>query len=173
MSSIISAVAAKAITRDLVIGKPETIALRRFFGNAKREDRTMRDELARALKTHGPYPLDEKFNADSIKWFKKTHLRKDGKARQTPQTKRLTAAQIGTIQNLSGFLFVGMLTASDPYEDRNYPGHQKMIAYPIWRATANDGTWFDYYHVPWQNHYNNGDELTGTFITNDGTGSVY
>lgn len=148
---------------SLVIGTPEVNSLRKYFNNARRVNRAPITELGQQLKKRGPHLLEANFRLDSIEWFRKLLLRKNGAPRATDMARRLSPSQIEVVQNLSGFYLIEMFVdADDDYETDRFPCHEKYRSYPVWRATSDHGDWFDYYHVPWQESTDPAD--TGLFV---------
>lgn len=146
------------------MGKSQAIAIRKYVANARRAPRAPIYEFLKTLKRSGPFPLTEKFNADSIVWLQRLFLRKDGSPRKTGMARRLSDHQMRVVQNSTGFLLVGAVAMIDDWELANRPGCEKAKAYVVWRATSSHGAWFDYYVVPWQDNVDS--TKTGLFVTN-------
>lgn len=152
--------------KSLVVTESYARSLRAYFNNGARNHRAPITEMNKQLFARGPFPINPVYNASSVEWFQKLFLKLSGIPRETEQVRRLSSRQIEVVQNLSHFLFVGMVEEwegpSVDYETRYHAGHEKLATFNVWRAVAKDGRYFDYYNKPWQQHYCGSE--TGVFL---------
>lgn len=124
------------------IGTPEVRAIRIYANNKKRHPTAPIEKFCADLRETGPWPLEEKFLADSIPWLKDIVMKKDGEFRQTAQARRLNFNQSAIVRDLDTILFVG-ITVLDFWRETKR-------CYAVFRAVDKAGDSFDFFYIPWQ-----------------------
>lgn len=159
MSEIKSIIKALHTSSEAMIevGPRQLNAMKRYMNNANREFRAMRDVFNLQLRAQGPHPLDGEFQADSKKWVEKLCYTKDGGWRDNIDTRKLGRGERYVLDNLDEFQFVCMhdhTPAEAAHGERQWKrGHEKASYYPLFRAVADDGSFFEYINLPWQAAY--------------------
>lgn len=136
-------------------------ALRIFVRN-KNQRYTLEDINALIEQVESkPWPLERAFVVSSLYFLRGLIFRKDGQSRATSMAQRLSVHEQEILRTAETIQLVGYQRSSFSLHPRFHGRHTNT--YCIWRVLDARGQYFDYYYVPWQDHYLN-PAHTGMFI---------
>ena len=164
--SLIPSILKRAAEGTLTIGSREVKALQVYVrNNGRKGDPRPRAEIEQTLDAiqQTPWPITPDLAAEWGKFVKDTLYRKDGKWRDTPQTRRFGTRERAVVDDRTHAEFVCMKFDIDGYWSRMRPGYEPAKdVYPVWRVVSKSMGSINYIYVPWQNSVD--PDLTGFFF---------